>query len=81
MNKKQKQHQQIVPGNPLAINVVGTDNLDLAHALKAWKRRVKSAGILDEIKSRREYIKPSVQSRQQHQKAKYIQQIRTRNSQ
>lgn len=35
MSKKQKQHQQIVPGNALAVNVVGTEAIDLAHALKA----------------------------------------------
>ena len=45
MNKKQKQHQQIVPGNSLAVQVVGTESIDLAHALKAWKRKVKNAGV------------------------------------
>ena len=46
MSKKQKQHQTIVPGNPLAVNVVGTQREDLGFALKVWKRKVKNSGIL-----------------------------------
>jgi small subunit ribosomal protein S21 len=80
MSKKQKQHQQIVPGNPLAVNVVGTEMYDLGYAIKTWKRKVKNAGILETVKSRKEYIKPSVVNRQQLQRASYIQMIRDLNS-
>ena len=80
MNKKQKQHQQIVPGNSLAVQVVGTESIDLAHALKAWKRKVKNAGILEAVKDRREFIKPSVIKRQQNIRASYIQMIRDLNN-
>jgi small subunit ribosomal protein S21 len=79
MSKKQKQHQQIVPGNSLAINVVGTEAMDLAHALKSWKRKVKSANILNRVKDKQEYIKPSVTNRQQKTKAAYIQRIKSAN--
>ena len=46
MTKKQKQHQTIVPGNALAVNVVGTAREDLAFALKAWKRKIKNSQVL-----------------------------------
>jgi ribosomal protein S21 len=76
MSKKQKQHQQIVPGNALAVKVIGTTREDLAHALKAWKRKVKSANILEEVKERREFIKPGVKRRKQLQDAAFMQMVR-----
>jgi ribosomal protein S21 len=76
MSKKQKQHQAIVPGNALAVKVNGPNREDLAHALKTWKRKVKSAGILEEIKDRKEFIKPGVKKRKQLQNAKFMQMVR-----
>jgi len=80
MNKKQKQHQTIVPGNPLAVNVVGSAREDLAFALKTWKRKIKNSEILEQTKDRKEFIKPSVRKRKQLQDAQFIQMIRDRNS-
>jgi small subunit ribosomal protein S21 len=80
MNKKQKQHQTIVAGNPLAVNVVGSTREDLAFALKIWKRKIKNSEILEKIKDRKEFIKPSVRRRKQIQDAQFIQMIRDRNS-
>lgn len=80
MSKKQKQHQTIVPGNPLAVNVVGTQREDLAFALKAWKRKVKNSGVLERIKDLKEFEKPSVTKRKQLQAAKFIQKIKDLNS-
>jgi small subunit ribosomal protein S21 len=80
MNKKQKQHQTIVPGNPLAVNVVGSAREDLAFALKTWKRKIKNSEILEKTKDRKEFIKPSVRRRKQIQDAQFIQMIRDRNS-
>ena len=80
MNKKQKQHQTIVPGNSLAVNVVGTQREDVSFALKAWKRNIKASGILERIKDEKEFIKPSVRKRKQLQKAQFIQKIKDRNS-
>jgi small subunit ribosomal protein S21 len=80
MNKKQKQHQTTVAGNPLAVNVVGTQREDLAFALKAWKRKVKNSGILERIKDRKEFEKPSVTKRKQLQAAQFIQKIKDLNS-
>jgi len=80
MNKKQKQHQTTVAGNPLAVNVIGTQREDLAFALKAWKRKVKNSGILERIKDRKEFEKPSVTKRKQLQAAQFIQRIKDLNS-
>ena len=76
MSKKQKQHQMIVPGQSLAVNVPGTTREDLAAALKTWKRKVKMSGVLEAVKDQKEYIKPSVVKRQAHSKAAYMQYIR-----
>ena len=80
MNKKQKQHQTIYPGNSLAVNVVGTQREDVSFALKAWKRNIKASGILERIKDEKEFIKPSVRKRKQIQKAQFIQKIKDRNA-
>jgi small subunit ribosomal protein S21 len=79
MNKKQKQHQTTVPGKPLAVNVVGNQREDLGFALKSFKRKIKASGILEKIKDRKEFIKPSVVKRRQTQKAQFIQKIKDRN--
>jgi len=79
MSKKQKQHQQIVPGNSSAVNVVGTTREDLAYALKTWKRKVKMSGVLEYVKDNKEFEKPSVTNRKQRQRAYYIQQIKDSN--
>jgi len=80
MNKKQKQHLTTVPGSPLAVNVTGTQREDLAFALKAWKRKIKSSGILETMRDRKEFEKPSVKKRKQLQSAKFLQKIRDLNS-
>ena len=80
MNKKQKQHQTIVPGHSLAVNVVGSLREDLAFALKIWKRKVKNSEVLEKTKDRKEFIKPSVKRRKQLQDAQFIQKIKDRNS-
>jgi ribosomal protein S21 len=77
MNKKQKQHQSIVPGNATAVNVV---NQDLGFALRTWKRKVKNTGVLEKTKDNKEFIKPSVKRRQQRQAAQFMQRIKNLNS-
>jgi small subunit ribosomal protein S21 len=80
MNKKQKQHQTIVPGNALAVNVIGTTREDLSFALKAWKRKIKNSEVLEQTRDRKEFIKPSVIKRKQLIAAKFIQKVRDRHS-
>ena len=70
MNKKLKQHQSVVPGHGLAVTVV---NQDISFALKSWKRKLKDSKILDELKTRKEFIKPSVLRRDEIQKAAFKQ--------
>ena len=73
---KQKQHQQIVPGNALAVKVIGNAREDLAYALKTWKRKIKSANILEHVKNRREFIKPGVKRRKELQNAVFMQMVK-----
>jgi ribosomal protein S21 len=78
MNKKQKQHQSIYPGVGLGVKVVGTTKEDLSFALKTFKRKVKSSGILEKVKSRQEFVKKSVEQRMELINARFFQKLRTR---
>ena len=80
MNKKQKQHQTIVPGAAFAVNVIGSTREDLSFALKAWKRKIKKSEVLEKTRDLREFIKPSVKKRKQLIAAKFIQKVRDRHS-
>ena len=73
MNKREKQHKTILPGNGNAVNVV---NKDLSFALRNFKRKIKESRILDNFKQQQNYTKPSIKRRAQINKAKYIQQIK-----
>ena len=75
MNKKQKQHQSIVAGQPSAVHVVGTQREDLAFALKMWKRKVKDSEVLELIKENKTFTKPSVKRRSQKIAAAYRQRM------
>ena len=73
MNKREKQHKTILPGNGNAVSVV---NKDLSFALRTFKRKIKESKILDYYKGNQEFIKHSVKRRNQINRAKYIQTIR-----
>jgi small subunit ribosomal protein S21 len=74
MNKKQKHHESIIPGHGIGARVV---NRDINFALRTWKRKLKTSDILDTLKGKREYIKPSITKRQEKIKASYIQKLRS----
>lgn len=57
MNKQFKQHKSIVPGNPASTKVV---NRDINFAIRNWKKQTKMSGILDILKTKQEFEKPSV---------------------
>lgn len=57
MNKQFKQHKSIVPGNPASTKVV---NRDINFALRNWKKQIKTSGVLDILKTKQEFEKPSV---------------------
>ena len=74
MSKKIKQHQSIIPGQSSGAKVV---NRDINFALRTWKRKVKSSNILNTLKDKKEYIKPSFLKRQQLISASYKQKLRS----
>jgi len=73
MNKRQKQHKSIVPGNANAVTVV---DKDLGFALRTFKRKIKESNILEYLKENKTFTKKSVKRKNQINKAKYIQQIK-----
>jgi len=58
----------------LIIPVKEGESID--RALKRFKRKFDQTKMMREIRSRKEFIKPSVKRRQQILKAKYIQRLR-----
>ena len=67
----------IVPGRFKAAKVI---NGNIEAALKFWKRQVKESNVLQEVKDRKEFIKPSAVKRKQKMDAirkEYIRRIRS----
>ncbi len=67
----------IIPGRFKAAKVV---NGNIEAALKFWKRQVKESNVLQEVKDRKEFIKPSAVKRKQKMDAirkEYIRRIRS----
>ena len=58
-----KRHEFIIPGVPEGVKVPGKSASDLEKALKIFKRQSKDLGTLQELKSRREYVKKSLLKR------------------
>ena len=70
-DKKQKRKKitiddMKVPGVALAVKVID-GNLELA--LRLFKTKVTDSGLMEEVKARREYLKPSVVKRKLKQQA------------
>ena len=57
MNKQFKQHKTIVPGKSNSTKVV---NKDINFAIRNWKKQVKVSGVLDILKTKQEFEKPSI---------------------
>lgn len=64
--KKVKREDMDIPGCATGVKVVN-GNIELA--LKIFKRKVKDSGKLEELKARKEYIKPSAVKRKKMQQA------------
>ncbi|QNR24838.1 MULTISPECIES: 30S ribosomal protein S21 [Croceimicrobium] len=58
----------------LVISVKEGESID--RALKRYKRKYDRTGVMKEIRSRKQFVKPSVARRKEIIKAAYIQQIR-----
>ena len=86
MNKKHKIWQSHIPGHALGAAVVTNpknprDKGDVGFAIRFWKRALKDAGTLQELKERRFFIKKSQKRREQMENAKYFQQINSKEEQ
>jgi|TARA_R100001163_G_C5028744_1_gene169581 ribosomal protein S21 len=84
MNKKHKIWQSHIPGQPLGASVVKNpknpkDKGDIGFAIRFWKRSLKDAGTLQELKDRRFFKKKSTKRREQMNSAKYFQKINSLN--
>jgi len=83
MNKKHKIWQSHIPGHALGAAVVKNpknpkDQGDIGFAIRFWKRALKDAGTLQELRDRRYFRKKSDKRREQMDNAKYFQQINSR---
>ena len=69
----------IVPGRFRAAKVV---NGNIEAALRVFKRQIKDSDVLQEVRDRQEFIKPSAVKRRQKQQAirkEYIRRLREEN--
>lgn len=58
----------------LIIPIKEGENID--RALKRFKRKFDKTGTMRQLRSRKQYVKPSVKNREKLIKAQYIQQLR-----
>ncbi len=58
----------------LIIPIKDGENID--RALKRFKRKFDKTGAMRQLRSRKQFVKPSVKNRQKIQKAQYIQHLR-----
>ena len=82
MNKKEKRRKSILPG-AIGVRVVKTKQYpkgDINHALRSFKKELKEAGTLQELRERRYYIPKSAKRREQMQRAKYFQWVSDQNN-
>jgi ribosomal protein S21 len=64
--RKVRRDEMEISGNSLAVRVV---NNQIELALKLFKRKIKDSGKLDIVKSKQEFLKPSVIKRKKRQDA------------
>ena len=80
MNKKHKIWQSHIPGHALGAAVVKNpknpkDQGDIGFAIRFWKRALKDAGTLQELRDRRYFIPKSEKRRVQLERARYFQKM------
>ena len=56
-------------------------NENINKALQRFKVRVRNAQVIQEYRSRQEFVKPSIKRRRVIDKAKYVQRLRTEEEQ
>ena len=75
MNKKMKRQKSILPGL-LGVRVIKTKQHprgDINFALRSFKKEMKQAGVLQELRERRYFVPKSAKKREQMKRAKYFQ--------
>ena len=60
------------------IKVIVGKNENISRALKRFRVRVRDTKVIQNYKTKQEFIKKSVNRRREIQKAQYIQQLRTK---
>lgn len=50
--------------------VVYVNDGNIEKAIRRFKKKVQQSGVLDEVKRRREFVKPSVQRREENSRAR-----------
>lgn len=58
------------------LRVIVNDGEKIERALKQFKRKCNNTKLIQELRSRKEFEKPSVKARKQRLRAKYIQKLR-----
>ena len=64
--KKVRKDDMDIIGKPMSVKVVHNQ---IEPAIKLWKRKLKESGKIEELKDRKEYIKPSAIKRKQREEA------------
>jgi ribosomal protein S21 len=71
--KKVRKEDMDISGVPMGVKVVSNQ---IEPAIRLWKMKVKNSGKIDELKERREYIKPSVEKRKNKERAERTEWVR-----
>ena len=83
MNKKMKRQKSILPG-ALGVRVIKTKqhpNGDINFALRSFKKELKQSGKLQELRERRYFVPKSASKREQMKRARYFQQLESKQDQ
>ena len=73
--KRPPRQEPYLYGHAMGVKVI---NGNLESALRAWKRIVKDSGIMDELRDRKEYIKPTTKRREAKNQAIRTEWVRRR---
>ena len=57
------------------LRIVVKEGENIERALKRYKRKFRDVKVLQELRSRKQFIKPSVAKRAQNKKAAYLEQL------
>ena len=57
------------------LRIVVKEGENIERALKRYKRKFRDVKVLQELRNRKQFVKPSVAKRAQNKKAAYIEQL------